>query len=89
MNTAVNRALSWLSTQQDEDGAFLRNGRPDCESTAAVLTAVRTCGIGLGDARFTKNGRDLHDALQSFRQQDGGYAATPAGLRRSRQRRRR
>ena len=79
VNTAVNRALSWLSTQQDEDGAFLRNGRPDCESTAAVLTAVRTCGIGLGDARFTKNGRDLHDALQSFRQQDGGNAATPGG----------
>lgn len=77
VNTAVNRALSWLSAQQAPDGTFQRGGRPDCESTAAVLTAVRTCGIGLGDARFTKEGRDLHDALQSFRQPDGGYAASP------------
>lgn len=73
---AAQKGIEWLSTQQNEDGTFSAQADApgDCETTAAVLSAIRVCGINLDDPRFVKNGITLSKALSTFLNSDGGYS---------------
>ncbi len=78
VNASLDKALSWLSAQQNADGTFSLQATPDCEATALVLTAIRTAGVACDDQRFVKNGRTLTDALSAFAA-GGGYSPEPGG----------
>ena len=75
VDNALQKALSWLSTQQAEDGSFSWQGAPHCESTAAVLIALETYGLSLSDSRFAKPEGDLLQAVERFQNADGGYSS--------------
>ncbi len=74
VSSSLDRALSWLSEQQNPDGTFNAQGGPNCRATAAVLIALSTLGIPLEDERFVKEEGDLLDALFLFQNTDGGFA---------------
>ncbi|MEM1483994.1 prenyltransferase/squalene oxidase repeat-containing protein [Oscillospiraceae bacterium PP1C4] len=74
VSASLEKAVDWLSSQQNPDGTFSLKNLPSCEATAAVLTALRVHGVSLDDPRFVKNGHDLLDALDLFENTDGGYA---------------
>ena len=66
VQTAIDKALTFLSDQQNEDGLFRSYGSYDCESSAQVLTALCALRISAEDTRFTKNGYTVYDALTRF-----------------------
>lgn len=73
---AMNKAITWLSQQQQEDGGYKQAGVENSESTAQVIIALSAAGVGPNDSRFTKAKGGLLSHLASFRQADGGYAHT-------------
>ncbi|KWX79838.1 hypothetical protein AML91_02085 [Paenibacillus jilunlii] len=73
---AVDKAIAWLSQQQQEDGGFKQANVENSESTAQVIIALAAAGIGPNDSRFVKAKGGLLSHLASFRQADGGYAHT-------------
>ena len=74
--TAIENALSCLSSMQTENGGFISYGAENAESAAQVLIALSALEMDPKDARFTKNGNTLLDALLSFRCENGGFAHT-------------
>lgn len=67
VTSAIDKALAFLSENQNENGMFRSYGSYDCESCAQVLTALCSLGINInGDARFIKNGNTVYDALIRF-----------------------
>ncbi len=79
VGSAVERGLDWLGRQQNDDGSFSAGNTPSCAATAAVWTAVRTCGLPAGDPRFVKEGGGLPQALARFAQGNGGYGEQAEG----------
>jgi hypothetical protein len=82
--TAVNAALDWLSSEQQEDGTFLSNfgttPEKSSESLAQVIVALSTLGIDANsDERFVKNDISAVDALLSFADESGGFKHTTDG----------
>ncbi|OKP94515.1 S-layer homology domain-containing protein [Paenibacillus sp. P32E] len=73
---AIDKAIAWLSQQQQEDGGYKQAGEANSESTAQVIIALSAAGIGPNDSRFVKAKGGLLSHLASFRQADGGYAHT-------------
>ena len=76
VKTAVDKALTYLSGVQKADGTFSETagGEANSESTAQIV--VMLCALGIdpvADARFTKNGVNVLDALYSFAVTDGGF----------------
>lgn len=78
VNSAINKALDWLGGQQNADGSFPLES-PDCNQTAAVLTAVRSLDIPVEDSRFVKDGNNLLDAMDRFLNTDGGFSEAAGG----------
>ena len=70
---AVGRAVSRLSDMQQEDGSYQTMGISTCESAAQVIIALGELGISIEDARFSKNGHSVLDAMLVYRQADGSY----------------
>ncbi len=71
VKTAVDKALVFLSDNQNDDGAFRSYGSYDCESCAQVFNALCSLGIDIDtDGRFIKNGMTVYDALLSFCDKD-------------------
>jgi len=66
VKAALDRAVSWLSKNQNADGTFSTLGTATCESTAQVVVALCEMGISVEDKRFTKNGNSVMDALMSY-----------------------
>ena len=69
---SVDKALTWLSAQQNDTGSFTAWGAAGAESTAQTVIAL--CSLGLDprtDERFVKNGKSALDGLMQF-QADGG-----------------
>ena len=69
VKTAVDEALTWLSTMQKSDGSFaeMAGAASSSESTAQVLVAL--CALGIdptADARFAKNSFHVLDGLLTF-----------------------
>lgn len=74
VQTAVGKALSWLSEQQLNSGGFALEGQENSESAAQVLLALAALGIGEHDPRFVKEGNTVVGNVISFQQEDGGFA---------------
>lgn len=66
VSAAVQRALAFLSEQQDDHGRFISYGSYDCESAAQVIIALTALRIPMDDARFVKDGRTAFDGLLEF-----------------------
>jgi len=72
--SAIDSALSMLSSRQLEDGDFSSYGTANPESTAQVIVALSSLGIdAAADARFIKNGNSLFDGLKKYMLSDGSF----------------
>ena len=74
VKAAVEQALTWLSTAQQDDGGFMSWGTANSESCAQVIVALTALGIGpAADSRFIKNGASPLDGLCAFACEGGGF----------------
>ncbi len=79
---AIDRALTYLSSTQQEDGSFKSNwgNEANCESIAQVIVALTSLDIDpRTDKRFIKNGKDTITALLAFYVEGGGFRHTLGG----------
>lgn len=76
---ATDRAITWLSRNQNADGTFSTYGVSNCESVAQVMVALCELGIDPADKRFVKNGNALEDALLSFYTKGKGFCHVAGG----------
>ncbi len=79
IDRAVNRAFLYLSSVQLPSGGFSElssDGEASCESTAQVIIAMKRYGLAPDNKFFVKNGRTALDAMNDFRQSNGGYSHT-------------
>lgn len=79
VENAVDKALSYLSKIQTEDGGFKSFGVSNSESTAQVIVALCSLGISVNDPRFVKNGNTVSDNLLSFRLENGAFMHVKEG----------
>lgn len=70
---AVDRALTILSEQQNQDGGYTSYGADSCETVAQVIVALTELGISMEDARFVKKGNTLKDRLMDFAADEYGF----------------
>ena len=76
--SAVEKALSYLSSIQLADGTFPgENGTPNGKATLSVIDLMNTLGIPLDDPRFVKNGNTVADGLKTFYVSDIGFVNNP------------
>lgn len=76
---AADRALTWLSKVQNDDGAYASWGTVNSESCAQVIVALTSLGIDPNkDERFIKNGKSVIDGLLGF-YTDGGFKHVSSG----------
>jgi len=66
VKAATDRAVTWLSKNQNKDGDFSTLGTATCESTVQVIVALCELGIDPEDSRFTKNGNSAMDGLMKY-----------------------
>lgn len=75
VKTAINKALSFLSSKQLDGGDFASYGSPNPESTAQVIMALSALKIDAKtDSRFIKNGKTLFDGINKYRLSDGSFS---------------
>lgn len=71
---AVDRALTWLSANQNKNGGYATMGTETAESIAQVIVALTSIGIDPGkDERFIKNGKWPMSRLYDFYVSPGGF----------------
>ncbi len=76
---AADRALTWLSKVQKDDGAYASWDTVNSESCAQVTVALTSLGIDPNkDERFIKNGKSVIDGLLGF-YTDGGFKHVSTG----------
>ena len=63
---SVDKALKFLSRQQNNDGGYSAEGISNCESTAQVLMAISALNINIEDSRFVKNGNTVLNGLLDY-----------------------
>lgn len=68
---AAEKAISFISEIQLENGGFATGGEETAESAAQVLTAISELGISAQDSRFVKNGNSIIDNIMSYRAEKG------------------
>ncbi len=79
VNEAIEKALAYLSSQQNADGSFSDSwSGANSNSTAMVAIALAAAGVDVeNDARFIKNGNSTIDGLLSFALSDNsGFGHT-------------
>ena len=76
VSDAIERALTFLSDQQNDLAGYTSYGADGSESVAQVIVALTELGLSIDDPRFVKNGRTLEDRLMDFRTQDGAFCHT-------------
>ena len=76
---AVERGLTVLSQQQEENGGFVAYESESSESIAQVIVALTELGISLTDSRFVKGGNTLVSRLLEFRTENGAFRHIPDG----------
>lgn len=79
VSIAIDKAINYLSTQQNTDGTFSDNfSGANSNSTAMVIIALSAAGVDLiKDTRFIKNDKNIIDGLLSFLVADGnGFGHT-------------
>ena len=70
---AVERGLTVLSQQQEENGGFVAYDSESSESIAQVIVALTELGVSLTDSRFVKSGNTLVNRLLEFRTENGAF----------------
>ncbi|WP_051540495.1 prenyltransferase/squalene oxidase repeat-containing protein [Clostridium ihumii] len=70
---AVNNAINLLSDMQNEDGTFSSYKIKNSESISQVIIGLCANGIDPTSSEFTKSGKNLIDALLTFKSDDGGF----------------
>lgn len=68
VNTAIEKALSFISEIQEENGGFSSQGIANSESCAQMAVALCELGISLDDPRFIKNGNTVLDAMLTYKE---------------------
>ena len=84
VKAAVDKALTFLSGAQTQDGGYAENvgGTNSSESAAQVLVALCAMKIDpLNDSRFIKSNHSVLDALCSYYVTGGGFKHTASGER--------
>lgn len=77
---AVNKAITKLSSMQQDNGAYATVGTITSESIAQVVTALAALKINPDkDERFEKNGSSAIDALISYAVKGGGFEHIKGG----------
>ncbi|MFC4803883.1 S-layer homology domain-containing protein [Filifactor villosus] len=77
---ALDRAVAFLSTIQNEDGGYSTWGAKTSESAAQVLVALTAMGVDPEkDKRFIKNSYSVVDNLLSYQLPSGGFMHVKAG----------
>ena len=75
VRTAIDKALSFLSSRLDENCEYSSYGAVNSESTSQTVIALSALGINAcKDSRFIKNGKSLIDTLISYKQPDLGFS---------------
>ena len=70
---AVERGLTVLSQQQEENGGYAAYGSESSESIAQLIVALTELGVSLTDSRFVKGGNTLVGRLLAFRTENGAF----------------
>ena len=70
---AVERGLTVLSQQQEENGGFVAYDSESSESIAQVIVALTELDVSLTDSRFVKSGNTLVSRLLEFRTENGAF----------------
>lgn len=74
VKTAIDKALTLLSSLQNNDGGFYSTSSINSEACAQVIVALTALGINPDtDARFVKNGNSVVKALCMFYVEGGGF----------------
>lgn len=73
VSEAIDRALVFLSEQQNENGGYGGAEGEGSESVSQVIVALCELGIPIDDERFVKNGRTLEDRLLDFMVEGEGF----------------
>lgn len=80
ISAVIDKALSFLSTAQLEDGDYKSYGVPNPQSAAQVVVALSALGIDCEqDQRFIKNGNTLFDGIEKYRTADRRFSAKEGG----------
>lgn len=76
----IDRALSFLSSQQGAKGGFSSRGAENTESAAQVILALTALGIDpQSDGRFVKNDNTPVSRLMAMALPEGGFCHTEGG----------
>ena len=74
VRTAVDEALTWLASVQNEDGTFSSGGYVNSESASQAIVMLTSMGIDPADNDILmKDGKGAVDALMSFYVNSGGF----------------
>lgn len=79
VSNCVDKAISFLSVSQNENGGYSSWGTENSESCAQVIVALCELGISPLDERFEKNGKNLADNLMSYYTIGDGFKHTYDG----------
>lgn len=80
VKTAVEKAVSYMSEQQQENGGFVSYETENCETAAQVIIALTSLGINPKTSEeFTKSQGNLVDNLLGFYVNGGGFSHTKGG----------
>ncbi|BBI31266.1 DUF4430 domain-containing protein [Cohnella abietis] len=80
VKAAVDRAILWLSSVQNEAGGYSSGGEENVQSVAQVIVALTTLGIDPHtDKRFNKNGHSAVDNLLTYAVPTGGFVHPKGG----------
>lgn len=71
---ALDRAIEYMSQNQENSGLYMYEGNYSSESSSQVIMAL--CAMGIDpttDERFVKTGGSVVDGLLEYRQKDGSF----------------
>ena len=79
VHRAVDKAITFMSEKQQDDGGYISFGTANPESASQVLIALSSLGTDVTDTRFIKNGSDLIDGILKYKLPDGSFTHSEGG----------
>ena len=77
---AIEKALTFLSESQKDNGGYVSYGAEDSESCSQVMAGLTMLDIDIfNDERFIRNGNTVYDALMRYYREDGTFAHAENG----------